>query len=413
MKKRTLREQVMRAKAEALLQKMGAPLTSLDAVEEAPIAVLDPLEVRAQAEATLQQIENFFQKLGFSEDHQEALFELPAIKECLDEIATTVTRERMELERLFGKPREGWQRLPYESELEVEPILEIPESPEPIKEIRVTEVRDVRAAEQLAAIQEKLANAFETVQEIQKQQFKVPELPRLRVSNRPEDVKVAPQITLPEAAKPQFRFNEEVGHHYADQLQIVVETDPLEEAIEQTAILKNGNQKPVSTAKAAGVSTKSSGNSTPAKTNAGLPQKKERASIEFAQKDPIQSSETIRIEAEGNSVKVRKAEEILAALDALSEKESEPEPEPVMETVVPEVIMPDSQLLSHRASTTATHHGNVVLATLRAQQQRENPEKSLAETILENVTSTNESVDGTEHRLASTLRRGGFRRISL
>ncbi len=401
----------MRAKAEALLQKMGAPLTSLDAVEEAPIVALDPLKVRAQAEATLQQIENFFQKLGFSEDHQEALFELPAIKECLDEIATTVTRERMELERLFGKPRDGWQRLPYESEIEVEPILEVPELPEQIKEIRVTEMRDVRAAEQLAAIQEKLAIAFETVQEIQKQQLKVPELPRLRMASRPEGVKVAPQIALPETAKPQFRSNEEVGRHYADQLQIVVETDPLAEAIEQTGILKNGNQKPVSTVKASGVSSKSSGNATPTKTDAGLPQQKERVSIEFAQKDPIQPSETIRIETEGNSVKVRKAEEILAALDALSEKE--PESEALMEAVVPEVIMPDPQLSSHRASTTATHHGNVVLATLRAQQQRENPEKSLAETILENVTSTNEPVDGTEHRLASTLRRGGFRRISL
>lgn len=343
MKKRTLRDEIIRAKAEAFLTKMGAPVTPLDAPVETPL-MWDPEEIRAQAEATIQYIDHFFQQLGFSEERQEELFSMPAIKESLDEIMATVTRERMELERLFGKPRDGWQKLPYESEITVEPVLETPKVPEPIKEIHVTEVCEARAAEQLAAIQEKLALAFETVQEIQRQ--KIPELPKIPVQKRPEHVASAP-IEVPVIEKPQLRKNEDITQHYADQLQIVVDTDPLGAAIEKTRILKNS------------ITTPEPG---------------------------------------------RSADEILATLDALSQK---PEPEKIVE---PEVIEPEAVL--QRTSST-TRHGNVFLTTLRAQQQREIPEKSLAETILENVTSTEEPVDGTEHRLASTLRRGGFRRISL
>jgi chorismate mutase len=226
----TLREQFARLKSEEFLKKMTFPLSISameDLVERESKAEIPPTaeELDQKVKAIIQEAECFFARFGLTPDRQGELFEMPIIQQCLDEIILGVINEREELERTIGKPRNGWDRLPFERCAETEKILKkLPEKTktEKIQEIHLDEVFDRSAQEQIAAIQERLSAALEEVKNAANEQRKAMTLPLLPSWPKHEPLAAAPlTVPLPDLREKRS-IDSDFKRHYSETLKVVV-----------------------------------------------------------------------------------------------------------------------------------------------------------------------------------------------
>ncbi|MDR3317193.1 MAG: hypothetical protein LBS71_00075 [Puniceicoccales bacterium] len=232
-KKLTLHEKFARMQLEEWLKKTTIPMT-LDELEKAMEKekevppTLDELQQRVAK--VIEDAEQFFARFGLTSDKHEALFQMPIIQQCLDEIMAGVSRERKELELTIGRPRNGWDLLPFEKLAETEKILQkLPEEirTEKIKEISLDEVFDRSAQAQIEAIQKRLSEALKDVKkavDAQKKAMTLPTLPLPLLSSSPKHEpldRVTSAIALSDLQEKR-PINIDFERRYAEQLKIVM-----------------------------------------------------------------------------------------------------------------------------------------------------------------------------------------------
>ncbi|MDR2807200.1 MAG: hypothetical protein LBB11_03525 [Puniceicoccales bacterium] len=227
-KQRTLHERFIRMQAEALLKKMGAPLHLLDVEDEGvtseKMKTLPSLDVWVpKAQSVIQEGEQFFAQFGLTPEKQEELFQMPIIQQSQSEIMAHVFREREELERTIGRPRQGWDPLPCERYAATDKILEnLPQSIEhpKIEEIHLDEIFDRSAEEQIMAVQQRLTAALEEVKKAaseQKKSINLPRLPQRSIS----PIEVNTTAALPDLQE-KCSIAIDFERRYAEQLKIVL-----------------------------------------------------------------------------------------------------------------------------------------------------------------------------------------------
>ncbi|MDR0418480.1 MAG: hypothetical protein LBH08_03560 [Puniceicoccales bacterium] len=222
---KTLHERLIRLKAEELAKKMGLPISILDAEEEKgkPEKPTETGTLTEQVQRIVDKTEQFFSRFGLTEDKQEELFQMPIIQEWQQEIMFNVFREREELERTIGKPRDGWKALPFEKSINAEKVLQKLSDdmkPEKVKEIHLDKIFDTSAEEQVAAISKRLSEALEDVQKMMVEQKKTLSLPPLPKRNSTAQM----ESELPNLQEKR-QIEAHTAHHYADELQVIL-TDP-------------------------------------------------------------------------------------------------------------------------------------------------------------------------------------------
>ncbi|MDR2371606.1 MAG: hypothetical protein LBD60_00460 [Puniceicoccales bacterium] len=225
---KTLHEKFIRTQTEQFLKKIGCcvPLSDdeepEEEVETAPIA-LEDLEQTVMK--TVEETEQFFAHFGLTPERQEELFQMPIIRESLDEIIAGVARERVELELEFGAPRNGWDPLPFEKSEETEKILKKlmkRTKEEKIKAVHVDTIFDQSAQEQIAAIQKRLSAALEEVKNAAQEQKKAMTLPALPVAPRRESLVEAASAVALSDLQEKRSIDADFKRHYAEQLKVVI-----------------------------------------------------------------------------------------------------------------------------------------------------------------------------------------------
>jgi hypothetical protein len=222
-------ENFARMQAEKWLEETTIPITleEIDAaVEREKAEEISPSfeELERQVQDVIDDAEQFFAQFGLTPEGQEELFRMPIIQQRLDEVVEGVVQEREELERDIGRPRNGWELLPFEKWAETEKILKnLPQQPksEKIQEICVEKVFDRSAQEQIAAIQERLSAALVDVKKaVDEQKETVARLP-LSIPTKRETFAEKSPLTLPDSQEKR-PIDANFERHYAEQLRIVM-----------------------------------------------------------------------------------------------------------------------------------------------------------------------------------------------
>jgi hypothetical protein len=346
---KTLREQLIRLKAEELLKKLGAPVSLLDLEEEESKRLPGEGELREKAQKVVDEAEQFFARFGLTEEKQEFLFQMPMLEGHWDEIATNVFLEREELERTIGRPREGWDPLPFERDGLMEKFLQnLPQEigTEKVEEIHLDEIFDTSAREQILAVQRRLSEALENVKKASCEQKKTLTLPSL--PKRESSVQATPIELADLSEKRQIEMHTE--HHYADALKVIVAgEDPLKKAIADGKLLQDPDLT--------------------------------RKNQIIEESDFMESSELL-IKNEllsGAKNEVRSAEAIVADIEKMAQKSKKIEDSPAV--IIPEVVEPDEKnnisATTKKSAVARPRHG-IVISALRSQMQREqNPQTSI------------------------------------
>jgi hypothetical protein len=238
---KTLHERFVQMQTEQFLKKMGGLVPLSDDQEVAEEAVAAPIaskELEQRVKKVIEDTEQFFAHFGLTPERQEELFKMPVIQKGLDEIIAGVARERVELELLFGAPRNGWDPLPFEKSAETEKILKKllkQAKTEKIEEIYMDEIFDRSAHEQIMAIQKRLSAALEDVKKATQEQKKAMTLPALPMMPKREPLpEVASAVALPDLREKRS-IDADFERHYSEQLKVVmVQKDPLQQAVAET-----------------------------------------------------------------------------------------------------------------------------------------------------------------------------------
>lgn len=361
---KTLREKCIRAMTEGLLKKMGVPTTLLD-VKEEPEKIVQPMVSVKDAERVMEKGDAFFARFGLKESEQEELFKTPLVQAALEEIITGVHSERHELERTIGKPRGGWKPLPFETEA-IELPKEVAKVPEikKEKEIRTSALPDQSAQQQIAAIQKRLQEALVQVKKAaENTKVMLPTLPKApQVIKMPSlQVQVASKLPLPD-----FSENEEkreisidVGQHYEKQFKVVVEENPLQQAVD--ALLGKSADKQ-SVAKGNTEIKSENKHSTEAFLEQTTPEK----TITNHNVTPV-TLETGRPKSVMASSDICPPSESIKDTEQVTLKEGQSDTSPV---VIPEVLQEQPVI---RRRSFARSGGGVVIATLRSRRFQEQP----------------------------------------
>jgi hypothetical protein len=286
------------------------------------------------------------------------------MQQCQDEIMATVFRERDELEHTIGKPRDGWDPLPFEKFMATERILQKLPEPIPIekiKEIRLEEIFDRAAEAQILAVQQRLSEALESVKKAaqeQQEEMRLPALPTF--TKRESSIEVAPLAQLPDRDEKRS-INVDLEQHYAKQLKIVVpEEDTLQRAIKEngfstkseTAITNDNHQSET------GLSV----------ANGGV-----IGNITSPEQSPLRSVEAI---AEDIEKMVSRGEDRPPTPNVLPQKEISPPPVP----------NPELQKIRKKTSSIRPSRG-IVISALKSKIQQGSPGDgpNQSATIRENV----------------------------
>ncbi|MDR0590779.1 MAG: hypothetical protein LBG09_02940 [Puniceicoccales bacterium] len=224
----SLFEKFARMQTEKWLEETTIPITleEIDAAverEEAEENSPSLEELKRRVQSVIDDAEQFFAQFGLTPESQEELFRMPLIQQRLDEVVEGVAQEREELERNIGRPRNGWNPLPFEKWAETEKILKnLPQfKGEKIQEICAEGVFDRSAQEQIAAIQERLTAALVDVKKaVDEQREAIAQLPLPSPVKRETSSEKSPLI-LPDSQEKR-PIDADFERHYAEQLSIVM-----------------------------------------------------------------------------------------------------------------------------------------------------------------------------------------------
>jgi hypothetical protein len=204
-----------------------------EVAEEAVAAPIALKEFEQRVKKSIEDTEKFFAHFGLTPEKQEELFKIPVIQKGLYEIIAGVAQERVELELLFGVPRNGWDPLPFEKSAETEKILK--KLLKQVKTEKIEEIFDRSAHEQVMAIQKRRSAALEDVKKATQEQKKAMTLTALCMMPKREPLpEVASAVALPDLWKKRS-IDADFERHYSEQLKVVmVQKDSLQQAIAET-----------------------------------------------------------------------------------------------------------------------------------------------------------------------------------
>ncbi|MDR1435141.1 MAG: hypothetical protein LBI77_01915 [Puniceicoccales bacterium] len=359
-KELTLHQKFLRMKAEELLEQMGTPIGLPDfedeIVEEREEGSPTLSELELEAQKTVDAAEQFFAKFGLVPEKQEELFHMPIIRHCQDEIVGTVMREREELERTIGRPRNGWDLLPFEKTMETEKMLKnLPEHIESkkVREIHLDEIFDRSAEDQIVAVQRRLSAALEDVKEAANRQRKAMRLPILPKGESLPSIGVKPLLELPDLREKR-KIDANCERHYSEQLKIVL---PEKDALERAIVAGNFSSK--------GEETQST-HSDPFNVNLGTPSDPKNEGENLSTGGEVRALEAISEDIEKMTSRREKVAEVIAV-----------EVSPVLgndqsaATIACEDVQPMGRKLP-----ALRPNGGIVISALKSKVQRENSGRS-------------------------------------